>query len=308
MVGYQQGIVSRQQATSFGMRKTMIRSRLDSGRWRRIYPGVYATFTGPLIRDAQLWAAILHAGAGAMLSHETAAELDGLLDEPSQVIHVTIPEQRRIRPVRGLVVHRYSHLRDIRFPPGEQPRTWAEDAVLDIAETKDDFDDVCALVTAAFGRHLTTVAFMRMALAERKRHRWRNDIDELITEAADGTHSVLEFRYDRDVERAHRLPSSRRQVPFRKKNGSRGFRDRVYEPYGVIIELDGKLAHPGDRRWEDKERDNAAAVDARQSLRYGWRHVRRDPCGTAAQVAAVLQIRGWRGSPRPCSPKCPVSQ
>jgi hypothetical protein len=284
-----------------------IRSKVDAGRWERIHRGVYATFTGPLSRDAQLWAALLYAGSGAVLSHETAAEVDSLVDRPSAAIHVTIPNDRRVYPAPGLRVHRSRHLRDLRFPPGELPRTWIEDTILDLAATKSDLDDVCALVTAAFGRHKTSEGTMRTVLRERGFHRWRREIDELVTAAADGAHSVLEFRYDRDVERAHGLPRSRHQVPFRKKDGGRGFRDRVYESYGVIIELDGKQAHPDDRQWADKERDNAAAADTQQSLRYGWRHVRWDPCGTATQVAKVLRGHGWEGEPSSCSKTCPLA-
>lgn len=284
-----------------------VRSKVDSGRWRRVYRGVYATFTGPLNREAQLWAAVLHAGSGAVLSHETAAEVDCLVDRQSAAIHVTVPGNRRVHPVPGLIIHRATHLRDLRFPPGELPRTWIEDTVFDLAATKSDFDDVCALVTAAFGRRKTSEGIMRNVLAGRKRQRWSHELAELITAASGGAHSVLEFRYDRDVEQAHELPRSRHQVPFRKKNGSRGFRDRVYEPFGVIVELDGRQAHPEDRQWEDKERDNAAAEDARQSLRYGWPHVRRDACGTAVQVAKVLRGHGWKGRPRPCSKTCPLA-
>lgn len=47
-----------------------------------IHPGVYATFTGQVGRQARMWAALLYAGEGARLSHETAAELTGLADRP----------------------------------------------------------------------------------------------------------------------------------------------------------------------------------------------------------------------------------
>lgn len=289
------------------MPQSTIRSKVRSGRWRRIYWGVYATFTGPLSRDAQLWAALLYAGSGAVLSHETAAEVDRLVDSQSTTIHITVPGRRRVHPVPGLQVHRARNLRELRFPPGELPRTWIEDTVFDLAAATSDFDDVCALVTAAFGKRKTSEGIMRNVLGERKSQRWSGELKELITAAAGGAHSVLEFRYDRDVERAHGLPRSRHQVPFRKKNGGRGFRDRVYEPYGLIIELDGKQAHPDDKRWEDRERDNAAAENTEQSLRYGWRHVRWDPCETAAQVGKVLRGRGWGGQPRPCSTTCPLA-
>ena len=47
-------------------------------------------------------------------------------------------------------------------------------------------------------------------------------------------------------------------------------------------------------------RDNAAAVDGRTVLRYGWADVAGRPCEVAAQVADVLRAAGWRGVLRRC--------
>src|SRR6266480_2201298 len=119
---------------------------------------------------------------------------------------------------------------------------------------------------------------------------------------------VVSRIYHRDVERAHGLPESARQVPFTTPGGRRGRRDRVYEPFGLVIELDGRLAHQPEERWRDKTRDNAAAADGKQTLRYGWSQVKWEPCETAAEVARALRRRGWGGRPRPCSPGCPVQR
>ena len=156
------------------------------------------------------------------------------------------------------------------------------------------------------GRMLTTGLMLKAAMSARKKMRWRKELTELIDAAAGGAHSVLEFRYDRDVERAHGLPAAEHQVPFTGPGGRRGFRDRVYEEYGVVVELDGRLAHPAENQWKDKARDNAAAAEGKQSLRYGWMHVRWQACATAAEVARVLRLHGWDGRPKPCSPGCLV--
>ena len=144
-------------------------------------------------------------------------------------------------------------------------------------------------------------------MSARTKLRWRADLRELVAAAASGDHSVLEFRYHRDVERAHGLPESTRQVPFTGPGGRRGRRDRVYEPYGVIIELDGRLAHSPENQWKDKTRDNAAVVAGQRTLRYGWAQVKWKPCATAAEVARVLRLHGWDGRPRRCSPGCVVN-
>jgi hypothetical protein len=64
---------------------------------------------------------------------------------------------------------------------------------------------------------------------------------------------------------------------------------------------------PDDERFRDRARDNVVTVSGRRTLRYGWREVTDDPCGVAAEVAAVLQDLGWTGSPRRCGPGCSIA-
>jgi very-short-patch-repair endonuclease len=107
------------------------------------------------------------------------------------------------------------------------------------------------------------------------------------------------------VEWRHGLPRGRRQVRVKRESRTE-YRDVLYEAYGVAVELDGRAAHPGDRRWPDIRRDNAAAADGVLTLRYGWLDVSEHPCLVAAQVARVLQRRGAAGF-RACTPACPVT-
>ena len=303
LASLQGGIVTRRQALGAGLSAGAITSRLKYQKWVRVYWGVYATFTGPQHREAQLWAAVLYAGRGARLSHETAAELHGLTDQRTPLIHVTIPASRRVRPVRNIVVH-ISPRRGDRWPRGVVPHTSVEETILDLVHAAREFDDACGWVTAAFGRRLTAEGPLRATMNTRKRLRWRRQLDEIVTAAAGGAHSVLEFRYDRDVERAHALPLANHQVRFTKPDGTRGFRDRYYADYGLVVELDGKLAHPEDTRWSDRARDNQATAHGGSTLRYGWEDVTRRSCATAAQVADALQARGWKGKLMPCSLDC----
>ncbi|HTZ23396.1 MAG TPA: hypothetical protein VMC83_05330, partial [Streptosporangiaceae bacterium] len=180
-----------------------------------------------------------------------------------------------------------------RFPRGVVPHTLVEETVIDLVETAGSFDEACGWVTAAFGRRLTGQGPLRAALGARRKLRWRGQLDEMIIAAAGGAHSLLEFRYDRDIERAHGLPRASRQVPFTKPDGSRGFRDRYYGTYGLVIELDGRQAHPADRRGQDRSRDNDATAGGGSTLRYDWDDVTRRACRTAAQVARSLASRGW---------------
>ena len=302
----QAGVVSRHQALSCGMTRDAVRWAVRKGHWQQVCPGVYATFTGQIGRPAKRWAALLHAGEGAILSYETAAELLGLTDQTAARIHVTVPDARRVVAPPGVVIHVSRRaIPRWNFPRGIPPHTMTEDTVIDLVNVAGTLDEAAAWVTAAFARRVTGEWPLRQAIARRSRLRWRDHLDEIITLAATGTHSALEFRYDRDVEHAHGLPRAARQAPFIKGDGSRGFRDRFYEQYGrLVVELDGARYHPGDRRDHDRLRDNQAAATGGATLRYDWSAVTGRACETAAEVFAALCERGFHGTLKPCSPAC----
>lgn len=288
------------------MTRDAVRWAVTKGAWQQVCPGVYATFTGQIGHPAQRWAALLHAGEGAILSHETAAELLGLTDQRAARIHVTVPNARRVVAPPGAVIHVSRRaIPRWTFPRGIPPHTMTEDTVIDLVNAAGTLDAAVGWVTAAFARRVTGEWPLRQAIAGRSRLRWRGHLDEIITLAATGTHSALEFRYDRDVERAHGLPRAARQAPFIKGDGSRGFRDRFYEQYGrLVVELDGARYHPGERRDDDRLRDNQAAAAGGATLRYDWSAVTRRACETAAEVFEALRERGFQGTLKPCSPAC----
>lgn len=305
MIYLQNGVVTSAQLLQARLTKDMINSKVKSGRWQRIHRGVYATFSGEPGRQAVLWAAQLSAGPGAMLSYRTAAELGRLTDSPSSLIHLTVPVERRVAKMTGVVVHYSARVSQALHPALLPPQTRIEETILDLASQAKTIDNAVAWLTAGLGRQLTTQSRLRAAMDQRTRLRWRRELAELLTEDAAGLHSILERRYDRDVERPHGLPAGSRQAHVRRDDRSE-YRDRLYDAYGVAIELDGQLAHPGDTRWKDIRRDNAAAADGIITLRYGWLNVTSTPCTVAAEVALVLAGRGYT-SARPCSANCPVA-
>jgi hypothetical protein len=167
LVRYQAGVISRSQAVRGGLSPGMIKFRVSSGRWRQIHPGIYATFTGVPSRGARLWAAVLWAGPGASLSHETAAELHRLTDQLAEVIHLTVPVQRRVVAVSGVVIHRSARALEAVEGYTNPPRTKVEETVLDLTQTARTFDDVCGWVTRAFARDLTDETRLRKAMSVR---------------------------------------------------------------------------------------------------------------------------------------------
>jgi hypothetical protein len=295
---------TRQQALLAGVAPDAIESRVRRGTWRRLYYGVYTDVAGTLDRETQLWAAVLYAGQDAALSHETAAELHHLIDRQSRLIHLAVPVNRKVTPVAGIRVHRLARVYDPPDAHRDPPHTTIEDTVLDLIDTSATLADAIGWLTSAFGRDLTSETRLRGAMSWRVKIRWRARVLDILACGESGDHSVLEYRYTRDVERPHRLPEPDRQVPFRLPSGRIGRRDRVYTRYHVAVELDGRLAHRPEDKWLDQKRDRAAIVAGYQPVRCGWSDVDVTPCATAAEVGAILQARGWQGPIRPCSPSC----
>jgi Transcriptional regulator, AbiEi antitoxin len=334
----QNGVLSRAQALSAGMSRKQIESRLRGGRWQRLYPGVYATFSGDPGRAALLWAAVLRAGnqhAGAksagdqgagdqgagdqragdqragdqraggtaVLSHVTAAELAGLIGAPSATIHVTVPSGRGVTPIPGVVLHYSQRVAQARHPVRTPPQTRIEETVLDLAVGAARLDEALGWIFRACGSRKTTPDRLAAALALRSRARWRAELGAALGLGAQGVHSLLEFRYVNRVERPHGLPAATRQYRVIRA-GQRQYQDVTYQAYGVVVELDGRVAHPAELRWRDIRRDNGSAAAGQVTLRYGWPDVTQRPCLVAAEVGAVLSGRGWAGRLRRCGPAC----
>jgi hypothetical protein len=301
----QAGAIARHQSAVAGVAPHAMRNWVRSGRWQRLQRGVYAAFSGEPSRETVLWAALLRAGPGAVLSHQTAAERHGLIDDPSPVITITVPASRTPARTRipGVVIHRSDAILKTRHPAMLPPCTRVEDTVLDLIQAAPSFDDAYAWICRAIGRRRTTADRIRQAMDRRKRMRWRRELTLALGDAGEGALSVLEYRYVRRVERPHGLPAARRQARVRQRTGNR-YLDNLYEEYGVCAELDGNAAHPADEQWRDKRRDNANAVAGIVTLRFGFLDLLGDrSCETAATVAALLRRNGWPGTPRPC-PAC----
>lgn len=109
----------------------MINAWVRDGYLHHKLPGVYAVGHDAPSVEADLGAALLYAGPGAMLSHGTAAWWWGLIENRPTTIHVSTP--RRCRSRRGIKVHQR---RDLERDWHEQlPVTARAQTFLDFATT-----------------------------------------------------------------------------------------------------------------------------------------------------------------------------
>jgi len=303
----QDGVVGRSQLAGLGVPRSFVRGELRARRWQRPFPRTYVTFTGPLPFRTRVWAALLFAGDEAVASHATAGHLQQLVDQPPARIDVLVRHGHRVQRRPGIRVRQSRRLDLVRHPARTPAQTTLEDTVLDLTDEATRPEAVVDVVLAACQRRLTTAARLALKARGRKRLRWRKLLVEVLSEARDGVLSPLERRYFRNVERAHGLPRGHRNKP-EGQVGRRRYRDVRYRRWNVLVELDGRAAHPEESRELDDVRDNeVVAEDGTRTLRYGWRSVSGHACLVADQVVGLLRAAGWAGTPRRCGPRCAMS-
>jgi very-short-patch-repair endonuclease len=304
LVRRQAGVITRAQAMAAGLTRHAVYARLASGRWQRLHAGVYAAYSGPPARESQLWAAVLGARPGAVLCHQTAAELHGLLEPRKGVaIHVMARRGSIVTLMSGVVVHYSGRVDAARHPALQPPRTRLDETVLDLAEMELTATGATAWILDACASRRTTPEKLLAAMDARKRMRRRKILLVALGDARIGIQSILEHGYLYKVERPHGLPEGNRQ---RQTPVAASFRyeDVRYEEYGVIVELDGQQAHPEGERWRDTRRDNFSAARGLITLRYTYADIIERPCEVADEVARALASRGYTGGARRCGDLC----
>lgn len=303
-------VVSRADLAACGVTDQMTRHRVRAGYWQRVHPGVVAMFPGELSREQREWAAVLYVrpqlreGEWVLIGGAAAARHHGLVREDPTVIDVFVPHRVKLTAPVGVRVRR---TRRRCAKVGSPGWTGIEETVLDMVEAATSDGAVLDLLIAAIQNRVSPGALLNRA-DRRKRFRNRPLFLECLARTPDGVESHLELRYHRDVERAHGLPVSSRQQ-WQRVRGHWIRADCRYARYGLRVELDGELAHPGRATHADVLRDNDALLISREmTLRFRWSHVVEDPCLTAAQTAFGLRLGGWTGMATPCSDGCLVRE
>lgn len=93
----QHGLITTAQAVAVGATPGAIRHRVSTGRWARIGAGVYRIAGVPVTWNQRALAACLISGAGAVVSHRSAAVLWGVSGFRPGRLDITVPPGRSNR-------------------------------------------------------------------------------------------------------------------------------------------------------------------------------------------------------------------
>jgi len=298
LIDRQHGVIAPEQAYALDMSRGAFRHRVRTGRLIEVYAGSYRARSSPPTFRQDAMAASLSAGAGAVISDESAAMAFGIRDEKRGEVHVTVPPNRNPE-ITGLIVHRRRIARaDCTFlgplPVMTIPRTLA-----DIAGALSE-RDLAEATDRAFRRRLITPERLLRTIVDPRFDRvkgiavLRRIVRDRLEHGVPG--SVLEADA-LDVLRDFRLPAPDRQVPARVK-GRKVLFDLAYEEQHLVLELEGQTPHTEFATWQsDHNRRNAVELDETwKALYFTWWDVHDTPVYFAATVADRLGLKptGWR--------------
>lgn len=243
---------------------------MRNGYATRVLPKVYAIGHDAPSRESDLWAAVLYAGPGAMLSHATAAHRQHMLTHSPQVIEVSTPREK-VESITG-VVRVFCERRCARGAHDGIPVTPIPNTLLDLAATQDLRLVRRALAQLEFRGVLDVEAIE--GVCGRGRAGSRALRRALATHQPKLAHAngALEEEFLMLCER-WRLPLPRLNV---RVHGI--LVDAHWPEHRLVVELDGRGNHssPAQLR-RDKHNDLVLRSHGLSVIRYDWSLVHDQP-------------------------------
>ncbi|GLZ52057.1 hypothetical protein Acsp07_16740 [Actinomycetospora sp. NBRC 106378] len=214
-----------------------------------------------------------------------------------------MPYGSSARGCDGVVVHRSKAFAHIGLTDSDPPVTTKVVTLIDLAVEAPTARDGMRFLTAGAAAARLPGSTILENLDLRRPRRYGKALRAAAELLVEGVGSVLELGYVTDVELAHGLPAGTRQVLHRVGDTNR-YEDVEYRmPFGVlIVRLDGWIYHANRRTARsDRARDNAAELEGRARLTFGYEEIHGDACATARTVWRRLRQLGWPGEFVPCA-------
>jgi very-short-patch-repair endonuclease len=282
IAGRQDNVIGRQQLLGAGIGRGALAHRVASGAWQRLHLNVYLLGPAPPSLMARARAAALTCGAGAVVSHRSAAEMLGLLPEGGGDVHVTVAG-RNVAPRQGVKRHRVAA-----FAPGEVtkmrgiPLTSVARTICDLAATEPGAGVETAFQEALYRRIVTTRALAKV-LERQPRRRGAAVIRALLDDPR-LTRSERERILLRLIDQAE-LPRPLTNIKLH------GYLVDAYWPQQrLVLEFDGWRGHGHRHAFErDRKRDQVMLANGVRSMRVTDRHLEHEPVALVARIAQSLR-------------------
>lgn len=285
----QRFLITRDEVFDLGGSDEMVMSRLESGLWTRVHPGVYQIDRRPLDWESRLLAATLACGPDARVSHRAALVLwnmDGVTYAP---LEVTMPFGNLAVP-DGVIVHRSR-----RPTPKRELRgilvSGPERTILECSLYLPPITLGKAL-DSAIRLSLTTIDRMWLMLATeggrgvKGTRRLKQVLNDRAHDTA--TDSGAEFELLYHIKRRG-LPMPVLGFEIQTDSGRR-IPDLAWPDGNKGVEVDGIDAHDSaDKLDDDLTRQNDLMNLGLDIRRFSARQIRRDPEGVVDQISQFLE-------------------
>ena len=284
----QGGVISRAQARRLGLTSRQIDYRLSVGRWERVGDLGYRLI--PVTEPRQLLVAATVLVPGAVVSHDSAAHLHGVLDDEPPMPIMSV-HSRTTHDLLGLDVRRCHDLLDTHVVSVDGlPVTTPERTIFDLAST----------------HSLGSLAWVTARLASEGRLSF-SALEQVVSEIGrrgkPGTSLMRELLESLDLEQSDESPLERRGRRLLDQAKCRcGYEseypmpwlprrrfDDAFPSHKLAIEWDSIRYHGQRDSFEtDRQRDRLAAEHGWRVLRFTWADVTRRPEGVVRTVRRTL--------------------
>jgi len=282
----QHGLITRRQARAAGLSDEAIRHRIETRRWIRVRPGLYALVGSDPTWNQAVHGAVLLSSCAAYASHATSARLWGDPSFPEWPLETTVPLGCNAR-ISGVRTHRSGTLEigDLREVDGI-PTLSAARTAADLS-SRVDIEGLARFVDEGLRRGIVTLAGLdRVArrLAVVAPGRSPKKLAAVLRDRVPGYHpsgSELEDRVLRALIAAG-LPPPQRQ--FRVVIDDRVyFVDLAYPHERIAIEVDGFEFHRARGVFDsDRARQN-------DLVRAGWIVLRFTSRSVAQEIVSAVR-------------------
>ena len=288
----QHGIFTRTQARGLGATDRVIQHRLDTGRWRGFSREALAVAGVPRSFAHDLMAATVSI-PGAIASHESAAQLWGMVGLRRDQIVVTVPLGANHR-LEFANVHESTDL-----PERDRRRV---DGIAVTCRERTICDAARLLRPERLGRmidHQVNAGEVEIADLYQRFYgfarRGRPGVRKLRTvlEARGPGFVAPESELEHEtleLIRRSGLPEPELQVVLAFWESLVGRVDFVYPDARLIVEVDGRRYHGPETFEHDRLRDNAAGLVGWRVLHFTWKMVTQTPEYVVASIREGLRL------------------
>jgi very-short-patch-repair endonuclease len=267
----QSGVVCRAQLVALGIPARTINHWIAQGRLIPIHRGVYAVGHAALSPRGRSVAALLAVGSGAVLSHEWAAAVWGLILAWPPHPHVTVAG-RRLHARPGLTIH------------------WTR------AYTPADLRRRDGLPITSPLRTLADIGADERAVAEAQvlklvtRQELETAGGRLARAVADGGAAPTRSKIERAMLRV--VTQAKLPRPLVNHRHGRITPDFLWPEERLAVETDGWGAHGHREAFErDRARDAELLAQGYAVLRFAYRQLTEEPLLVAVRLAPVIAAR-----------------